>query len=101
METTSLKQNTVYNSTGTKCHILDLLQFPKESKMDSIDWHEFWQCYMAFQDSYCNPKVASRWKDHYLFLSAYDDFWLHFPAILLFDVAEQTHYSINPWAFNK
>ncbi|KAF8228679.1 hypothetical protein L208DRAFT_1290376 [Tricholoma matsutake] len=73
-ETTSLKQNTVYNSTGTKCHILNLSQFPKESKMDLIDWHESWQCYMAFQDSHCDSKVASRWKEHYLFLSAHNDF---------------------------
>jgi len=87
-ETTSLKQNTVYNSSGTICHILNLSQFPEEHKMDSIDWHEAWQCYMVFQESHCDSEVVSRWKDHYLFLSAHDDFQLHFPAILLFDVAK-------------
>ena len=36
-ETTSLKQNTIYNSSSTKCHILNLSQFLEESKMDTID----------------------------------------------------------------
>src|ERR1700733_4327702 len=45
-ETTSLKQNTVYNSSGIKCHILDLLQFSEESKIDIIDWHKGWQRYL-------------------------------------------------------
>jgi hypothetical protein len=87
-ETTSLKQNTVYYSSGTKCHILDLSQFFEESKMDSIDWHESWQRYMVFQETFCNSEIATRWKEHFLFLSAHDDFRLHFPAILPFDVAE-------------
>jgi hypothetical protein len=100
-ETTSLKQNTVYNSSGSKCHILDLSQFPEELKMDSIDWHESWQRYMVFQGTYCDPEVAARWKEHYLFLSAHDDFRLHFPAVLLFDIAERSRYSINPRAFNR
>jgi hypothetical protein len=56
---------------------------------------------MTFQESHCDPEVSSRWKEHYLFLSAHDDFRLHFPAILSFDIAERTRYSINPRAFNK
>jgi hypothetical protein len=69
--------------------------------MDSIDWHESWQRYMVFQDIFCDPEVAARWKEHFLFLGAHDDFRLHFSAILQFDVAERTRYSINPRAFNK
>ncbi|KAF8240141.1 hypothetical protein L208DRAFT_1385065 [Tricholoma matsutake] len=100
-KTTSLKQNTVYNSSGSKCHILDLSQFPKESKMDTIDWHKSWQCYMIFQEIHCDLEVSTRWKEHYLFLSGHDDFHLHFSAILSFDIVECMHYSINPHAFNK
>lgn len=101
IETTSLKQNTVYNSSGSKCHILDLSQFPKESKMDTIDWHKSWQRYMIFQEIHCDLEVSARWKEHYLFLSGHDDFRLHFSAILSFDIAERTRYSINLRAFNK
>jgi hypothetical protein len=41
-ESTSIKQNVVYNSTSTKCHIMDLSLFPDERKMDIADWHEAW-----------------------------------------------------------
>ena len=100
-EATSLKQNTVYNSSGVKCHILDLSQFPEELKVDSVEWHEAWQCCMMFQDTYSDMEVATRWREHYLLLSAHDDFHLNFPVILQFDIAEWTYYCINPWAFNK
>ena len=100
-EATSLKQNTVYNSSSVKCHILDLSQFPEELKVDSVEWHEAWQRCMMFQDTYSDMEVATRWREHYLLLSAHDDFHLSFPVILQFDIAEWTHYCINPWAFNK
>ena len=51
-ETTSLKQNTIYNSAGLKCHIINLLQFLDELKIDVVDWHESWQCYMTFLDTH-------------------------------------------------
>jgi hypothetical protein len=100
-EATSLKQNTVYNSSGVKCHILDLSQFPEELKIESVEWHEAWQRYMTFQDTYSDTEVATRWREHYLLLSAHDDFRINFPAILRFDIAERTRYCINPRAFNK
>ncbi|KAF8224793.1 hypothetical protein L208DRAFT_1101022, partial [Tricholoma matsutake] len=81
-EATSLKQNTVYNLSGVKCHILDLSQFLEELKIDSLEWHEAWQHYMMFQDMYSDTEVATRWREHYLLLSAHDDFCLNFPAIL-------------------
>lgn len=81
-EATSLKQNTVYNSSGVKCHILDLSQFPEELKIESVEWHEAWQHYMMFQDTYSDVEVTTRWREHYLLLSAHDDFHLNFPAIL-------------------
>ena len=59
-EATSLKQNTVYNSSGVKCHILDLSQFPEELKIDSVEWHEAWQRYMMFQDTYSDTEDATR-----------------------------------------
>ncbi|KAF8221664.1 hypothetical protein L208DRAFT_1326571 [Tricholoma matsutake] len=67
-EATSLKQNTVYNAAGLKCHILDLSQFPDESKINIADWHESWQRYMIFLDTHCDTEVATRWREHYLFL---------------------------------
>ncbi|GLB38818.1 hypothetical protein LshimejAT787_0506830 [Lyophyllum shimeji] len=100
-ETTSLKQNTVYNSANTKCHILDLSQFQDEASIDIIDWHEAWQRYMVFLDTHCDIEVASRWRAHYHFLCAHDDFRLNFTAIREFDIAERTRYSINPRAHNK
>ncbi|KAF8220545.1 hypothetical protein L208DRAFT_1333210 [Tricholoma matsutake] len=100
-ETTSLKQNTVYNALGIKCHILDLSQFPEESKIDIVEWHKGWQWYLIFLDPHCDIKIATRWREHYLFLSTHDDFCLNFPVILQFDIAEQTHYCINPWTFDK
>jgi hypothetical protein len=100
-ETTSLKQNTVYNSLGIKCHILDLAQFSEEPKIDIVDWHEGWQRYLVFLDTHCEIEIATRWRDHYHFLSAHDDFRINFPALLQFDIEERTRYCINPRTFDK
>ena len=56
---------------------------------------------MIFQEIHCDLEVSARWKEHYLFLSGHDDFYLHFSAILSFDITERMCYSINPYAFNK
>jgi len=100
-ETTSLKQNIVYNSLGIKCHILDLAQFPKEAKIDIVEWHEGWQWYLVFLDTHCEIEIATRWRDHYHFLSMHNDFHINFPALLQFDIKERTRYCINPCTFDK
>jgi len=87
-ETTSLKQNMVYNSLGIKCHILNLTQFPEEAKIDIVEWHEGWQWYLVFLDTHCEIEIATRWRDHYHFLSAHNDFHINFPALLQFDIEE-------------
>ncbi|KAF9456232.1 hypothetical protein BDZ94DRAFT_1178185 [Collybia nuda] len=100
-ESTSIKQNTVYNSLGTKCHVMDLSQFPEESTMDIADWHEAWNCYRVFLESSCDHTLYTRWNDHYQFLAKQDDFRNNFPAILKFDIEERTRYSLDPREFNR
>ncbi|KAF8230995.1 hypothetical protein L208DRAFT_1472460 [Tricholoma matsutake] len=74
---TSLKHNTVYNAAGLKCHILDLSQFPDESKINIADWHKIHDL-----------PGHTLWKEHYLFLCVHNDFCINFSAILLFNIAE-------------
>ncbi|KAF9467015.1 hypothetical protein BDZ94DRAFT_1133559, partial [Collybia nuda] len=93
-ETTTIKQTTTFNPTGVKCHIIDLSHFPDEDSLDIADWHESWNRYKNFQRIYCVPKIATRWENHYAFLSKHDDFRTHFPAILKFDIQQRTNYSV-------
>ncbi|GBE80135.1 hypothetical protein SCP_0213380 [Sparassis crispa] len=55
---TSIKQNIIYNSSGTKCHLMDLTQFQAESDMDVADWHEAWNCYNLFLRTHADKAVA-------------------------------------------
>ncbi|KAL6304315.1 hypothetical protein BKA93DRAFT_713050, partial [Sparassis latifolia] len=91
---TSIKQNIVYNASGTKCHLIDLTQFQTESEMDVADWHEAWNRYIPFLRTHSDSAVAQRWEEHYQFLSKQDDFKRDFHAILTFDIEQRTRYSI-------
>jgi len=82
----SLVQKIMYKSNGTKCHTVELSQFPDEHQMDIGDWHEAWNWYLTFLTTYHNGPSAKRWHAHYLFLSKQDNFKLNFPTILKFDM---------------
>ena len=100
-ESTSIKQNVVYNSAGTKCHIMDLSLFPDETKMDIADWHEAWNRYHTFVDTHYNTIGSKRWRDHYIFLSKQDNFRLNFPTILKFDIEQRTCYALDPKEYSE
>jgi hypothetical protein len=69
--------------------------------LDVADWHEAWNHYTVFLDTYHDAHSAKRWHDHYLFLAKQDNFKLNFSAILKFDIEQRNNHSLQLKQFNK
>ncbi|KAG1746871.1 hypothetical protein EDB19DRAFT_1612133, partial [Suillus lakei] len=97
LEPSTLKFVTHYtshhNSTPTKCHILNISQFPAESSISIGEWHEAWACFLKLLSDYASPEVHDRWAHHHKDLCQHPDFEDHWSAILAFDMAQRASYT--------
>ena len=92
-EDSILKKVVIYHrDTSAKMRLLDVSEFPKEAEMDISDWHEAWSRFGYFLRQSCHPNIATRWIEHYQFLSSQHDFKGNFEAILKFDIEQRTRY---------
>ena len=88
------------DGTKTKVYLLDVSTFPSEQNMDPSDWHEAWNRFNFFLSVHADHATATRWKDHYDFLSNHDNFRDNFRALLRFDIDQRTRYFTAPQAFD-
>ncbi|KAG2095073.1 hypothetical protein BD769DRAFT_1644551 [Suillus cothurnatus] len=84
------------NSAPTKCHILDVSQFPAESSISIGEWHEAWARFLKLLADYASPEIHDRWARHHKDLREHPDFEDHWPAILAFDMAQRASYTADP-----
>ncbi|KAG2102492.1 uncharacterized protein F5147DRAFT_580908, partial [Suillus discolor] len=92
LESSTLKFITFYSShrgsAPTKCHLLDISQFPAESEISIPEWHEAWSRYLRFLQEHASPEVHTRWANHYDILREHPDFTDNWIAILTFDIEQ-------------
>jgi len=59
LESSTLKFVTFYSShhgmAPTKCHLIDISQFPAESSISISEWHKAWARYLHFLMDYASP----------------------------------------------
>ncbi|KAG1783329.1 hypothetical protein EV702DRAFT_959160, partial [Suillus placidus] len=93
LEPSSLKFLTHYtshrNSAPTKCHILDVSQFPAETSISIGEWHEAWARFLKLLADNASPEVLERWTKHHNELRQHPDFEGHWSAILAFDIEQR------------
>ncbi|KAG2757537.1 hypothetical protein P692DRAFT_201896301 [Suillus brevipes Sb2] len=105
LESSTLKFITFYSShrgsVPTKCHLLDISQFPAEADISIPEWHEAWARYIRFLQEYASPEIHSRWADHYDILRKHPDFTDNWAAILTFDIEQRASYAADPQALDE
>ncbi|KAG2101583.1 uncharacterized protein F5147DRAFT_537482, partial [Suillus discolor] len=93
LESSTLKFITFYSShrgsAPTKCHLLDISQFPAESDISIPEWHEAWARYLHFLQEHASPEIHTRWANHYDILRDHPDFTDNWTAILTFDIEQR------------
>jgi hypothetical protein len=105
IESSSLKFITHYsshrNAAPSKCHLIDVSQFPAENSINIPDWHEAWTRYLLLLTNHASPAVLTRWFDHYTALREHPDFSDNWSSILAFDIEQRAAYAADPQAFNE
>jgi hypothetical protein len=89
------------NSATTKCHLIDVTQFPAESSISIPEWHEAWARYLILLQDHASPEILDRWSRHYKELREHRDFADNWAAILAFDVEQRATYAADPQAFDE
>ncbi|KAG1793572.1 hypothetical protein EV424DRAFT_1548317 [Suillus variegatus] len=100
LEPSTLKFLTHYtshrNSAPTKCHILDVSQFPAETSISIGEWHEVWARFLKLLADHASPQILERWTKHHNELQQHPDFEGHWSAILAFDIEQRASYIADP-----
>lgn len=105
IESSSLKFITHYsshrNAAPSKCHLIDISQFPAETSINIPDWHKAWTHFLLLLSNHASPEVRTCWFDHYTALRKHPDFSNNWSSILAFDIEQHATYAADPQAFNK